>query len=335
MRFSRLIFLFLVFPMYGFATPYTPPLLLSNGHVQTIYAAKISPVPQVNYLRQRWELPDGDFVDVDWVSSTFSNNNAPVLALFHGLEGSSQSTYAKTMMAKAESLGWRGLVIHFRGCSGEPNRLSRVYYAGDSEEINLLLTLLRNSVGNKVPVYVAGFSLGGNALLKWLGEHAKSAHLLVSKAAAVSATIDLAAAADTLDSGINRLVYTPQFVSTMRPKALLIAERFPSLLDSQKILAAKTIHDIDTSVTAILYGAKSAQDYYEKNSAKPWLKYIQIPTLILNAKNDPFYPAEKLAKPSEVSNNVTLEYPDSGGHVGFVSYNNWLASHLIQYFETH
>ena len=322
---------------------YTAPFWLPGSHLQTIYAATLAGAPHVNYRRERWELPDGDFVDADWVEAIVdkdtrlsvqsqASQHQPIVVLFHGLEGNSQSNYARALMGATKAKGWRGVVIHFRGCSGEPNRLPRVYYAGDTSEIQLLLSHVRENAP-EAPIYAVGVSLGANALLKWLGESAEAANIIITKAAAVSAPMDLAASATALDSGLNRILYTPRFVDSMRPKALAMAERFPGLLDVEKIKSAKTIHDIDDAVTAKLFGAIDADDYYAQNASKPWLKKISLPTLILNAKNDTFIPQETLPTAAEVSSFVTLEYPETGGHAGFVGRYNWLPNHLLDFFE--
>jgi len=333
--FIYLMLSFLLLPLNGKTgsiEPYSAPFWLPGGNLQTIYAAKFVSTPQVSYRRERWELPDGDFVDVDWIDAE-TIENLPVVVLFHGLEGNSQSSYARALMSEVKSKGWRGVVIHFRGCSGEPNRLPRVYYAGDTAEIQQFLSRVRSEVKD-VPIYAVGVSLGGNALLKWLGETSDTAKLIVNKAVAVSAPIDLAASAQALDTGLNRLLYTRLFVSSMKPKALEMLTRFPDLLDKEKIMTAKSIHDIDNVVTAQLYGARDAEDYYQKNASKPWLKYISLPTLILNAKNDPFLPANKLPNSDEVSNFVTLDFPESGGHVGFAGKDHWLPKKILHFFES-
>jgi uncharacterized protein len=313
--------------------PYSAPFWLPGGDLQTLYSAVLSRQKEVLYRRERWELPDGDFIDTDWIDDPEStNSNSPIVVLFHGLEGSSNSQYAKAVMAATFKKGWRGVVIHFRGCSGEPNRLPRVYYAGDTEEIEMMLSKVRGKAPN-APIFAVGFSLGGNALLKWLGESGEHANSIIDKAIAVSAPMDLSATANALDTGLNRYLYTPNFVSSMRPKALDLVKRFPGLLDAKKIKSAKTIHDIDNTVTAVLYGASDAESYYGKNAAKPWLKTINMPTLILNAKNDPFIPSESLPTIDDVSSTVTLEYPDTGGHVGFSGRENWLPNRLLYFFD--
>jgi uncharacterized protein len=337
MRICFLILGLLGFSVPAYSTSYTAPFWLPGGHLQTIYAATLASAPQVSYRRERWQLPDGDFVDTDWVGTNAAGTNTPVVMLFHGLEGNSDSNYAKALMAAVQAKGWRGVVIHFRGCSGEPNRLPRVYYAGDTPEIQLLLSRLRTDAP-EAPIYAVGVSLGGNALLKWLGESGENAKTIINKAVAVSAPMDLAATATALDTGLNRILYTPRFVDSMRPKALNMIERFPELqskgvLDSEEIKTAKTIHEIDSAVTAKLYGARDVEDYYAKNASKPWLTHIRLSTLILNAKNDPFIPEETLPTTSEVSESITLEYPETGGHVGFYGLDNWLPNRLLAFFD--
>ena len=320
---------------------YRAPFWLPGGHLQTIIPSLFAKVPQVAYRRERWELADGDFIDTDWAlpaNSPSASDTQPLVVLFHGLEGSSESPYAKAVMHAVLNKGWSGVVIHFRGCSGEANRLPRFYYAGESEEIQQMLLRL-SAAAAKRPVYAVGFSLGGNALLKWMGEHAEQAPKLISKAAAVSAPLDLAASALTLDQGLNRYIYTPMFVSSLKKKALALSERYPGLLNAKQVKAAKTIHDIDNAVTAVLYGAANALDYYAKNSARPWLDKVPLPTLILNARNDPFLPEKYLPTYSEISPKIRLEYTRHGGHVGFATTPfpgcvNWLPNRLIRFFES-
>lgn len=317
---------------------YRRPFGVVGGHLQTILPYLFASVPEVSLRRERWELDDGDFIDVDWVEGPASQHpEAPIVVLFHGLEGNSGSHYAKALMNEVSNKGWRGVVVHFRGCSGEPNRLPRVYYAGDSEDIQRVLMRIKSLAGN-AEVHAVGYSLGGNALLKWLGESGEAAEQYLHKAAAISAPVDVGATARALDRGLNRLLYTPVFVSSMRTKALELASRFPGLLDTSKIQAAETIQDIDNTVTAVLYGASDAADYYAKNSAKPLLSYITVPVLMVNSTNDPFIPAEYLATHADVSDSVTLDYHEDGGHVGFPSSIfsgeiDWLPKKLIRYFE--
>jgi uncharacterized protein len=316
------------------ADGYVAPVWLPGGHLQTIYASLFIAAPQVDYRRERWELPDGDFLDLDWVDG---DNDTPVVVLFHGLEGSSHSYYARDLMHALQMRGWNGVVAHFRGCSGEDNRLPRAYFAGDSEEIERILRHVKAQHPSQ-PLYAVGVSLGGNALLKWLGENGEAARDLVARAAAVSAPLDLTAAGAALDNGFNRHVYTARFLVTLKAKALRKAEKFPGLLDADAIRASTTFREFDTLVTARLHGFVDADDYWFKVSSKPWLKFIRVPTLVLNAKNDPFLPASALPTADDVSAAVTLEQPDSGGHVAFPNSPfpgsiDWLPQRLLKHFD--
>lgn len=317
------------------AKPYVAPAWLPGGDVQTIYTSLFVPVPRVDYRRERLELPDGDFLDFDWVDGEAGQ---PVVILFHGLEGNSGSFYARDLMHAFKQRGWTGVVAHFRGCSGAPNRLPRAYFAGDSADIETMLRHVKAQHPD-VPFYAVGVSLGGNALLKWLGENGERAASLVERAAAVSAPLDLTAAGNALDRGFNRAVYTARFLATLKAKALAKAEKFPGLLDADVIAAATTFREFDTLVTARLHGFRDADDYWEKVSSKPLLKSIAVPTLVINAKNDPFLPADALPGPADVSSAVTLDQPATGGHVAFPSgpfpgNADWLPERLLHHFGT-
>src|SRR5512134_2957192 len=215
--------------MENFANLYRAPWWLPGGHAQTVYAALAVPRPRVAYRRERWDTPDGDFIDLDWVDSEKRGLSPvlPLVVLFHGLEGSSRSHYALALMAEVARRGWRGVVVHFRGCGGEPNRLPRAYHSGDSAEVDWILRRLRP---RNPRLYAVGVSLGGNALLKWLGETGASAAEVIERAAAVSAPVDLMAAGAVLDRGFN-LFYVRHFLVTMKRKALEKLGQYPGLYD--------------------------------------------------------------------------------------------------------
>jgi uncharacterized protein len=320
------------------ATPYQAPRWLPGGHAQTIYPVLFAPRPRVTYRRERWTTPDGDFVDVDWAedrrAATSLERDVPLVVLFHGLEGSSRSHYAMSLMHAVLHAGWRGVVVHFRGCSGEPNRLPRAYHSGDSAEIDWMLRRLASTA----PVlYAAGVSLGANALLLWLGERAEEATRLVARAAAVSAPLDLMAAGNALDRGFN-LVYTRHFLRSLRRKAIAKLAHHPGVYTGGAVARTRTLREFDDLYTAPLHGYRDTDDYWTRASSKPVLSKIAVPTLILNARNDPFLPAEALPRPAEVSSAITLEQPAEGGHVGFVSGRfpgtlAWLPSKLIAHFR--
>lgn len=332
--------------------PYRAPAWLPGGHAQTIYPALFTPRPRVTFRRERWDTPDGDFIDLDWLDqpSALSNQRSatpetrnskpeterPLVVLFHGLEGCSHSHYAAALMAALRDAGWRGVVVHFRGCSGEINRLRRAYHSGDSTEIDWILRRLRQS-HDPAPLCAVGVSLGGNALLKWLGEQGKAATGVIAAAAAVSAPVDLMAAGNALDAGIN-LVYTRNFLVTMKRKTLAKIERYPDLCDRGVMIASRTLRDFDDVVTAPLHGYRDTDDYWTRASSKPLLRHIAVPTLMINARNDPFLPARALPLASSVSNTVHLEYPATGGHAGFASGTfpgriEWLPQRLLQFFR--
>ena len=312
--------------------PYQAPVWLPGGHAQTIYSALFTPRPQVYYRRERWDTPDGDIINLDWVDSA---RGGPLVVLFHGLEGSSASPYAVSLMAAVARRGWAGVVVHFRGCGGEPNRLPRAYHSGDSAEIGWILNRLR-AMWHNAPRYAVGVSLGGNALIKWLGEQREQAGAVLNAAAAVSAPLDLRAAGDHLAHGFNRL-YTHHFLRTLKPKSSAMLTRHPGLFDRRALLAAHTMRQFDNCVTAPLHGFRDTDDYWRRASGKPWLSTIRVPTLLINARNDPFMPAGVLPNPAEVSTSVSLEFPATGGHVGFVSgafpgHLDWLPGRILHFF---
>ena len=322
------------------STPFRAPVWLPGGHAQTIHAATWVRRPQVHYWRDRWETPDFDFIDLDWVGNPDhelkhdQQDETPLVVLFHGLEGSSNSHYARALMHAVNARGWRGVVVHFRGCGGEVNRLPRAYHSGDSAEIDWILRRLRSMRSS--PIYVAGVSLGGNALLKWLGEQGDEARKVITRAAAISAPVDLAAAGDALGRGFN-MIYTRNFLSSLKAKTLAKMKRYPALCDLPRMRAARTLREFDDQVTAPLHGFKGVDDYYARASSKPYLKSIAVPTLMLNARNDPFLPARFLPTPQEVSASVQLETPATGGHVGFVSGKfpgniAWLTQRVLLFF---
>jgi len=313
-------------------SPYAAPRWLPGGHLQTLYASLVPP-PRVPLERVRWDTPDGDFIDVDFAGDPGA---ARLMVLFHGLEGSSDSHYSRSLAGAAAAAGWRLAMPHFRGCSGEPNRKPRAYHSGDSEEINWLLLKFFSLNEN---LFSAGVSLGGNALLKWLGEQGKAAGKIVRRAAAVSAPVDLAAAGLALDLGLNRLLYTRHFLSTLKPKSLAKLEVFPGIYDGASLRAARSFRQFDGIVTAPLHGFRDTDDYWSRASSAPWLERIRVPTLMINARNDPFLPErELLAATRRAPPNVMLEFPRTGGHAGFVAgrfpgRQTWLAQRLLEFFS--
>jgi predicted alpha/beta-fold hydrolase len=316
------------------SSDYRAPWWLPGAHLQTIYARSLAKNYRVQYRRERWETPDNDFIDLDWVDQ--STDDAKLLVLFHGLEGYSLSHYALSLMAIAAEQGGRGVVPHFRGCSGEANRLMRSYHSGDSREIDWVLRRIK-SENSRSEVYVVGVSLGGNMLLKWLGEEREAASTVIERVVAVSTPMDLVAAAGDLDFGLRRILYTSYFLRYLRPKALAKITAHNLTIDARAVRASLTFRQFDDLYTAPVHGFENAEDYWRRCSGKPWLKLITVPTLLLNAQNDPFLPSAALPSAAEVSGAVTLEFPATGGHVGFVSgkfpgHLDWLPRRIMKFF---
>lgn len=300
---------------------YIAPAWLPGGNLQTIWPALYARKtfgPRPTYRRERWAAPDGDFVNVDWLE-----NGTPMrpydervlLVLFHGLEGSSGSHYALAFADFAREQGLAYAVPHFRGCGGELNLGPRAYHSGDFEEVAWVLQHFRQV--HRGPILAVGISLGGNALLRWAQEMGSVAAQTAAAVAAVSSPVDLAAGGHAIGRGLNRLVYTRMFLKTMKPKALRKLEQHPGLFDRDALMRAKDLYEFDNVFTAPLHGFKNTEDYWRRASAKPWLHQIQVPALVVNARNDPFVPAGCLPVQKEVGAHVTLWQPAQGGHVGF------------------
>jgi predicted alpha/beta-fold hydrolase len=346
--------------------PCPVPIWLPDRQSQTLFGALAAPFNRIRFVRERIDTPDGDFVDIDWntpalrlrsrrkqepllahtaavrwmspADQALINPGAPqpALLLLHGLEGNSQSRYAQAITQYFLSLGWLVAVAHFRGCSGFPNRLARAYHSGDSEEIAFILNTVRQRAP-KAHWHVVGVSLGGNALLKKLGETPED-FMWLSAAAAVSAPLDLVAAGNHLsDNLFNREVYSRHFLRTLKPKVLEKSRRFPGVIDVMRINQARDLRDFDNAYTAPMHGFKDAADYWQQSSSKPWLKSIRTPTLVLNARNDPFLPEQVLPGPDYGSPSVLFHQPAQGGHVGFVTGMwpgnlTWLPTRLGRFF---
>ena len=321
------------------------PHWLPGGHAQTIWPVFFSrrfDGPPPIYRRERWETPDGDFIDVDWLESERPRDvdaATPLLVLFHGLEGSSSSHYAQAFAAEARRRGWRYAVPHFRGCSGEINLAPRAYHSGDHAEVGWMLARMRTLHAG--PIVAVGVSLGGNALLRFVEEAGVDAAERVRAVAAISAPLDLAAGGRAIGRGFGRHVYTRMFLRTMKKKALVKLRQHPGLFDAAALRAARDLRDFDETFTGPLHGFAGADDYYARSSAKAHLHRIRIPALVLNARNDPFLPASALPRADEVGPCVTLWQPAHGGHVGFAAgpwpghlrsfpeaVAGWLAAHL-------
>ncbi|MDE2259048.1 MAG: hydrolase [Betaproteobacteria bacterium] len=311
---------------------FSAPLWLTNHHAQTLYGALWAPAERPSWQRQRWTTPDDDFIDVDILEGA---STAPTLVIFHGLEGSTNSRYVRTLAHSAHQAGWRVVAPNFRGCSGIINRLPRTYHAGDSAEIHWILSHTR-SIYAGAPLHAIGVSLGGNMLLKWLGEQRDQACTLLTKAAAVAAPLDLQAVGDHLAQGFNRL-YTRHFLATLKQKARDKFNQYPGLFNLAATLKARTLREFDNHFIAPLHGFANVDDYWKRCSSKPWLNQIRVPTLLLSAWDDPFLPDGVLPEQQQCSPDVTRDFQARGGHVGFVSGRfpgqiHWMPQRVMQFF---
>ena len=296
------------------------PRWLPGGNLQTLWAALAArrfegAAPL--WRRERWTTPDADFIDVDYNDAPPGASQAPLLVLFHGLEGSSASHYAQAFAHWVRGAGWGLALPHFRGCSGELNLAPRAYHSGDFEEIGWILARLRAAHGR--PLLAAGVSLGGNALMRWAQEAGDSAAQTARAVAAISSPLDLAAGGAALSRGFNRQVYTRMFLHTMVRKALAKLAQHPGLFSRERLLAARDLHAFDDVFTAPLHGFRDTDDYWARASARPHLARLRIPALLLNARNDPFVPADSLPRSTEAGAHITLWQPADGGHVGFMN----------------
>ncbi|STQ89752.1 YheT family hydrolase [Iodobacter fluviatilis] len=323
---------------FPFAIPaYSAPVWLPGGHAQTIYPATLMWKKAPAYRRESWITPDLDSIVVDWVDG---RAGTPLVVLFHGLEGSSHSHYATSLFDFLYTQGWRGVVPHFRSCGNVINRLPRAYHAGDSAEIDWVLCRIRAQHPD-VPIFAVGVSLGGNALLKWLGEQGDAAAAVINAAAAVCSPMDLTATGNALDQGFNRRVYTREFLRSLRKKTFAKLKLVDNpFLDQHSLRLASTLREFDHLVTAPVHGFKSVEHYWQSASCKLYLPKISLPSLVINTKNDPFVPAESLPTQSDVSGHVTLVQPLEGGHVGFASGAmpgklQWLPQTLHRFFQSH
>jgi uncharacterized protein len=294
-------------------TPFVPPPLLVSPHAQTIYASLVRPTHTPPLRRERWELPDGDFVNLD---SFDGPPGAPHLVALHGLEGSSGSGYMTVTLTGAHELGWGATAINFRSCGGEINRLARSYHSGDIEDALSVMRHLRQRVTG--PLYAVGFSLGANVLLRLLEDTGDDSP--VDAAAAVSAPFNLSIASRAIDGpGAFQKLYRERFLRSLKQKAREKLRQFPGTFDGEALERVRTLRAFDELVTAPLHGFRDASHYYEASSSGPLLHAIRRPTLLLSAEDDPIIPSETI--PRDVSGNPHLHrvVTARGGHVGFIA----------------
>jgi len=294
------------------ASEFRPPLLLRNGHVQTILPALLRRRFSRRFVRERLELDDGDFLDLDWARA--GHNRLAIIS--HGLEGATEAGYIRGAAAALNTAGWDALAWNFRSCSGELNRLLRFYHSGETGDLQAVICHAAESYRQ---VTLVGFSLGGNVTLKYLGE--APPHRAVIAAAAVSAPVDLASSARALDQRRGNRIYLRHFLRSLIAKVEAKAVRFPDQLSAAGVRAIRSFQEFDDRYTAPLHGFRDAEEYWQQASARPYLRAVRVPALLLNARNDPFltdasFPHEE----ASASEHLYLEAPASGGHCGFIDF---------------
>jgi predicted alpha/beta-fold hydrolase len=311
---------------------FQPAKLLRNRHLQTLVPNVFLPRPKVELRRERLELPDGDFIDVDWTTGA----QGPIVLVLHGLEGGIRSHYAAGIMRRIHELGFRGALPHFRGCSGEPNRLPIGYHSGFTQDLEYFSGLLKQQEPD-TPLAAVGYSLGGNVLLKWLGESPAAGRLVTG--VAVSVPFDLGICSAAIERGLSR-IYMWNLMARMRESAKEKFSRIASSITLPDIGRLRTFRQFDDAMTAPLHGYRNADDYYARCSSRFVLKDIRVPTLILHSADDPFMTPAAVPQAEELSAAVRFELSPHGGHVGFVNGsllkpNMWLPERIGRHLQEH
>ena len=309
---------------------YRSPSWLPGGHMQTIFPALFRKLPRVTTRAERLELPDGDFLDLEWADQGRSR----LAILSHGLEAHSGTAYIQGMAAALIRHGWDVLVWNFRGCGDEPNRLLRMYHSGATEDLEAVVShALAHHPAAEIDLI--GFSLGGNLVLKYLGENPTALSPRLHRAVVFSVPCDLACSSRTLSKFSNKF-YMERFLINMRAKIRVKKRMFPDLLDLSGLNRIRTFQEFDDRFTAPIHGFRDAADYWKRNSSRQFLPKIAIPTLLVSAENDPFlglgcYPYEEAA----ASGVFHFEAPEEGGHVGFLQSGGgyWSESRAIAFLE--
>ena len=315
--------------------PFRPAWYCRGRHFQSIWGYFLRARARVVWRRERWDSPDGDFLDVDFLDA--DEPDAPTLLVLHGLEGSSDSHYVRGAAVRARTLGWRTLALNYRSCSGEPNRNPKFYHCGETGDLGFVAGRIIERFGG--PLVLAGFSLGGNVLLKWLGECADGVSSRIRGAACISPSLRPSACAKVLDSA-RGYFYRRHLLGSMKEKAERFSELHPGLIDIEGVRRARTFHHFDRLVIAPLYGFRDELDYYRQADASPYLPRIRVKTLILTAEDDPIvpphaFPHDQVAESDWLSGILVKK----GGHVGFVSGANprspvyWAEERGFEYLE--
>ena len=312
-----------------------------GAHAQTLFGAFFRPKPRAKLNRRRLELKDGDFLDLDFCEAPSPDDRSavPLVIVLHGLEGSSHAPYVQTLLGKVYACGWDSVAVNMRMCSGQPNRLKETYHSGKTEDLEQVVeNLIKN--GKRKKIYLVGYSIGGNILLKWLGERASAIPSEIQRAAAVSVPYDLTASVELMDGGFNRHVYTRTLLASLKSKVRTKEKQFPATVRYDRIKRCTTFREFDREVTAPLNGFLDETDYWVKTSCKNFLKSITIPTLLIHAEDDPFFPGKLL--PIDMIHCSKYLQPlvvPHGGHLGFISgrwpwrQEPWLERRVMEFFN--
>jgi predicted alpha/beta-fold hydrolase len=295
---------------------YRPAWWLPGPHLQTLWGKLGRRPPVVPTRIERWDTPDGDFIELHRLGAPPRN---PRLILLHGLEGSPRSHYAAGLIGEAYARGWAADALVFRSCGTHPNNLLRSYHSGETGDLDFVVTRLIADDRDR-PVVLVGISLGGNVLLKWLGERGNGVPSAVAAAVAISVPFDLARSAKHINRGFAR-VYQAHFLRTLRRKARHKIRRFPGAFSEEALATISTIWGFDDAVTAPIHGFRDATDYYTRSSSIHFISSIRVPTLLLSSADDPFLPESVLREVARVAAPnpaLVTEFTAHGGHVGFV-----------------
>lgn len=296
--------------------------ILANKHINTIIPIYLTQSLDPQFVRERIDTPDGDFIDMDWVNKDVIDQ--PTVILFHGFEGNSKSHYAKRLMYQIEQIGWRGVVPHYRGCSEEINRMPTFYHAGRTDDIMFIVNEIHQRTQREL--FAVGVSLGGNLLLKYLGENPEDKSL--DAAFAISVPFNLDICTPHIDQGINKYIYVKHFLATLLPKM----KEYASMFDNFSYADHKvdTLDEFNNTYVCQFFDFKNSQDYYEQANCVPFLQYIKTPTMILQAENDPLIPVNAWPDKSQLSPSIKFIATKTGGHAAFIALSTHLKEALLK-----
>jgi hypothetical protein len=316
---------------------YHPPWWYRGRHLQTVWGPLLRRFARPPVRRERVQTPDGDFLDLDWLQATSAD--APLVLILHGLEGSSRSHYVSGLLRETVALGFGAVVLNFRSCGGELNRAARLYHSGETSDLDwVVATLVDRAPARRFGL--VGVSLGGNVLLKWLGERGTEAPPPVAGAVAISTPFDLGACAAALDRGLPRVLYTADFLRSMKAKVRAKAHLYDGQVDLQAVRRARTFTEYDRLVTAPLYGFADERDYWTRCSSARYLAGIRRPCLLINAANDPFMPPSALPLAALARSDwLQALFPAEGGHAGFLEgpfgRRSWAERRALAFLRRH